>query len=58
MTIIDDLPADPATRDDMSRRIVELRRMMATFDYVNLLLAVRVAEAMMREQKTAGVIAV
>jgi hypothetical protein len=45
MTIIDDLPADPATRDDMGRRIVEFRRMLAACDYVDLLLAVRVAES-------------
>jgi hypothetical protein len=51
MTIIDDLPADPATRDDMTRRIAELRRMMAGFDYVTLLLAIRVAESLMREQR-------
>ena len=37
--------------DDVARRVVELRRMMSGFDYVNLLLAVTVAESMMREQR-------
>jgi hypothetical protein len=35
----------------MTRRIVELRRMMATLDYVSLSLAIRVAESLMREQR-------
>jgi hypothetical protein len=43
--------------DDVTRRVVELRRTMAQYDYVNLLLVIRVAESMMREQRLAGVVA-
>jgi hypothetical protein len=39
--------------DDVTRRIVEMWRMMARFNYVNLLLVVRVAESLMREQPIA-----
>jgi hypothetical protein len=48
MMVVDEMAATP--HDDVTRRIVELWRMMAHFDYVDLLLVVRVAESLMREQ--------
>jgi hypothetical protein len=57
MQILDDLPQDVAQGEAMTQRIVELRRMMAPFEYGDLLLTIRVAESLMREQRMVAAIA-